>query len=142
MKTIHKKRSTIKTSWFVVDVSGKPLGRMASRIALVLQGKHRPTYTPNMDCGDFVVVVNAEKVGLTGNKLRDKVYRYHTRYYGGLRTVPAAQLLSRKPELVVKLAVQRMMPKGTMGRKMLKKLHIYRGTEHPHAAQKTVPLTF
>ena len=142
MKTIHKKRSTIKTSWFVVDVSGKPLGRMASRIALVLQGKHRPTYTPNMDCGDFVVVVNAEKVGLTGNKLRDKVYRYHTRYYGGLRTVPAAQLLSRKPELVVKLAVQRMMPKGTMGRKMLKKLHIYRGTEHPHAAQQTVPLTF
>jgi large subunit ribosomal protein L13 len=124
----------------VVDAQGKVLGRLASRVAAILRGKHKPTFTPHVDGGDFVVVVNAEKVKLTGRKLQEKVYYWHTGYPGGIKSATAAQMLERKPEWVIQKAVQRMLPKNPLGRRMLKKLKVYRGPEHPHAAQRPEPL--
>ncbi len=140
MKTYQQKPSEVQRQWFVVDAQGKVLGRLASRIAAILRGKHKPTFTPHVDGGDFVVVVNAEKVRLTGRKLQEKVYYWHTGYPGGIKSATAAQMLERKPEWVIQKAVQRMLPKNPLGRRMLKKLKVYRGPEHPHAAQQPKPL--
>jgi large subunit ribosomal protein L13 len=140
VKTYQQKPSEVQRQWFVVDAQGKVLGRLASRIAAILRGKHKPTFTPHVDGGDFVVVVNAEKVRLTGRKLQEKVYYWHTGYPGGIKSATAAQMLERKPEWVIQKAVQRMLPKNPLGRRMLRKLKVYRGPEHPHTAQQPKPL--
>lgn len=139
-KTSHAKVSEIVQKWWVVDATGKVLGRLATRLATVLQGKHKPTYSPHIDTGDFVIVTNASKVHLTGGKRETKEYKHYTGYLGGLKTEKAGRLLDRKPEKVMELAVRRMLPKGRLGRAMLKKLRIFGGAEHPHAAQKPEPL--
>lgn len=126
--------------WFLVDAEGKVLGRLATRVATILRGKHKPTYSPNLDMGDHVVVVNAEKVHLTGKKLAGKIYRWHTGYIGGLREVSAGKMLVTHPERMIEWAVQGMLPKGRLGRAMVKKLKVYRGPKHPHAAQAPAPL--
>ncbi|SKA99122.1 LSU ribosomal protein L13P [Caloramator quimbayensis] len=136
MKTYMAKAEDVKRKWYVVDAEGKTLGRMASQIATILRGKHKPTFTPNVDTGDFVIVINAEKVVLTGNKLDDKLYRHHSLYPGGLKETPYRKLLQTKPELAIEEAVRRMLPKGPLGRKMFKKLKVYRGPVHNHEAQK------
>ena len=136
MPTVIPKESEITRSWFVVDADGKVLGRLAARVAAVLRGKHKPTFTPHLDVGDHVVVVNAEKVHLTGRKLQDKRYRWHSGYIGGLREVSAEKMLRTHPERVVEWAVQGMLPKNRLGRAMAKKLKVYRGSEHPHQAQQ------
>ena len=127
-------------AWYVADVEGKTLGRAATKIADVLRGKHRPTFTSHMDAGDFVVVINADKVRLTGNKWSGKLYRDHSLFPGGLRTLTAEQLLKRHPTDLVKRAVWGMLPKGPLGRRIYKKLKVYAGAEHPHAAQLPKPL--
>jgi len=132
----------VERRWFVADASDKVLGRFASRLATVLRGKHKPTYTPHVDGGDFVVVVNAKQVRLTGRKLDRKEYTRHSGYPGGLRTDSARFLLERHPDRVVRDAVKGMLPKGPLGRRMLSKLKIYPGAEHPHAAQKPTALEF
>ena len=134
--------SSFEHAWFVADVGGKTLGRAATRIASVLRGKHRPTFTTHADAGDFVVVINAEKVVLTGNKWSDKVYRDHSLFPGGLKTKTASQLRDKHPTDLVKRAVWGMLPKGPLGRRIYKKLKVYAGTEHPHKAQQPKPLTF
>jgi large subunit ribosomal protein L13 len=135
MKTFNVKKEEIVKDWCVVDAQGKILGRLASEIAIRLRGKHKPIYTPHLDTGDFVIVVNAEKIQLTGNKLADKIYYRHSGYPGGLTETTAGKLLQEKPEDVLKIAVRGMLPKNTLGRAMLKKLKIYKGPEHPHDAQ-------
>jgi large subunit ribosomal protein L13 len=135
MKTFNVKKEEIIKDWCVVDGQGKILGRLASEIASRLRGKHKPIYTPHLDTGDFVIVVNAEKIRLTGNKLADKIYYRHSGYPGGLTETTAGKLLQEKPEDVLKIAVRGMLPKNTLGRAMLKKLKIYKGPEHPHDAQ-------
>ena len=135
MKTFNVKKEEIIKDWCVVDAQGKILGRLASEIASRLRGKHKPIYTPHLDTGDFVIVVNAEKIQLTGKKLADKIYYRHSGYPGGLTETPAGKLLQEKPEDVLKIAVKGMLPKNTLGRAMLKKLKIYKGPEHPHDAQ-------
>lgn len=127
--------------WYVIDAKGKVLGRMATEIARVLRGKHKPVFTPNQDAGDFVIVVNAGAVKLTGAKLQKKVYFRHTEYPGGIRERTAAQMLEEKPEELVKLAVKGMLPKNRLSRKLVTKLKVYAGPEHPHEAQKPQPLT-
>ena len=136
MKTFRPKVDEIEKKWFVVDAEGKTLGRLAARLAVVLRGKHKAIYTPGMDTGDFVVVVNAGKVAVTGNKLLDKTYYHHTSYPGGIRSITLEKLLEKKPEEAVKKAVWGMLPKGTLGRAMFKKLKVYPGADHPHTAQK------
>jgi len=123
-------------NWHIVDVSGINIGRAATQIAHLLRGKHKPTYTPNVDCGDFVIVLNAQKVAFSGNKLDDKLYYHHTEFLGGLKAKPAKELLATKPDEVIRRAVWGMLPKGPLGRDIIKKLKIYSGTEHPHAAQQ------
>lgn len=140
MKTPLPAVNEIERRWFVVDASGQVLGRLATKIATVLRGKHKPQFTPHLDTGDFVVVVNAEKVRLTGRKLDQKKYYRHSGYMGGLKEFTAKQMLQRKPEEVIRLAVKRMLPKNRLGRKQLKKLKIYAGPEHPHVAQQPKPL--
>lgn len=140
MPTPMPRESEIERKWFVVDADGQVLGRLASRVASILRGKHRPTFAPHLDVGDHVVVVNAARVHLTGRKLTDKLYRWHTGYIGGLREVPAEKMLRTHPERVVEWAVQGMLPKNRLGRAMAKKLKVYRGPEHPHAAQQPTPL--
>ena len=130
----------IARKWYVVDAEGKVLGRLATQVATLLRGKHKPTYTPHLDVGDHVVVVNAEKVHLTGRKLANKTYRWHTGYIGGLQEVSAGQMLGAHPERVIEWAVQGMLPKGRLGRAMARKLKVYRGPEHPHTAQRPEPL--
>ena len=130
----------VRRDWFVVDASGEVLGRLATRVARVLSGKHRPTYIPYLDTGDFVVVTNAEKVKLTGVKADVKVYRRHTGYPGGLKTVSARQMQAKYPERVIEEAVRGMLPKTKLGRKQFKKLKVYRGAKHPHEAQQPRPL--
>lgn len=120
----------------VIDADGRPLGRVASRAASVLRGKHRPDFTPNQDAGDFVVIINAAKVKLTGKKLTDKVYHRHTGFPGGIRSTTAGKLLQTKPERVLEMAVHGMLPKNRLGRRLFNKLKVYRGSEHPHVAQK------
>src|ERR1700730_14508829 len=126
----------IRRDWFVVDASGLVLGRLATRIARVLSGKHRPSYIPYLDTGDFVVVTNADKIRFTGNKLDEKVYRRHTGYPGGLRSVQARDLQAKHPERLIEAAVRGMLPKSKLGRKQFKKLKVYRGSRHPHEAQR------
>jgi large subunit ribosomal protein L13 len=127
--------------WFVVDAEGRVLGRLATRVAAILRGKHKPTFEPHVDGGDHVIVVNAEKVQLTGQKTSRKTYRWHSGYIGGLREVSADRLLRTHPERVIEWAVQGMLPKGRLGRAMFRKLKVYRGPAHPHAAQRPAPLT-
>ena len=136
MKTYMAHAETVERKWYVVDAEGVTLGRLATRVASVLRGKHKPTYTPNVDCGDFVIVINTDKVVLTGKKLEDKFYRYHTGYIGGLKEVPYKKLMAEKSDLAVYEAVKGMLPKNSLGRAMLKKLRVYKGAEHNHAAQK------
>ena len=140
MPTAMPKEDEIDRKWFLVDAEGKVLGRLATRVAHVLRGKHKPTFAPHLDVGDHVVVINAEKVQLTGRKLTDKMYRWHSGYIGGLREVSAERMLKSHPERVVEWAVQGMLPKGRLGRAMARKLKVYRGADHPHAAQKPEPL--
>ncbi len=135
MKTFSAKASETKQDWYVVDASGKVLGRLASEIALRLRGKHKAIYTPHVDTGDFIVVVNAEKITLTGKKLTDKIYYSYSGYPGGLRETAAGKMLAEKPENLIKMAVAGMLPKNNLGRKMLKKLKVYSGNAHPHEAQ-------
>jgi large subunit ribosomal protein L13 len=132
--------SGIERKWYLVDADNQVLGRLATRVATILRGKHKPTFTPHLDVGDHVVVVNAEKVHLTGRKRTDKMYRWHTGYIGGLREVTADQMLRTHPERVIEWAVQGMLPKNRLGRAMAKKLKVYRGAAHPHQAQQPTPL--
>jgi large subunit ribosomal protein L13 len=138
---MNKEEALSQRRWFVVDAQGKVLGRMASEIAKILRGKHKPAFTPNQDVGDFVVVVNARAVRLTGSKLQSKVYYRHTEYPGGIRERSAAQMLELKPEEVIRRAVKGMLPKNRLSRKLVTKLKVYAGPEHPHDAQKPQPLT-
>jgi len=136
MKTYHTPVKEIERKWYVVDADGKVLGRLASEIATRLRGKHKPNYSPHMDVGDFIVVVNAEKVKLTGNKLEDKIYYHHSGYIGGLKEKTAKELLEKKPEELLKSAVKGMLTKNTLGRQQFSKLKVYAGSDHPHAAQQ------
>ncbi len=140
MKTPLPKVNEIQKKWFVVDASGKVLGRLATQLATRLRGKHRPDFTPHLDTGDFIIVVNAEKVKLTGSKLDQKLYHRHSGYLGGLKSVNARTMLEKKPEDVIRLAVKRMMPKNKLARQQMKKLKIYKGSNHPHQAQMPEPL--
>lgn len=134
--TYVAKPADINRKWYVVDAEGQPLGRLASRIANVLRGKHKPIFSPSLDTGDFVIVINAEKVALTGNKLQQKLYRRHSRHPGGLKTMTYEKLLERRPELAIEKAVKGMLPKNRLGRQQFGKLKVYSGPEHPHAAQQ------
>lgn len=136
MKTYMAKPGEVERKWYVVDAADQVLGRLASKIARVLRGKHKPTFTPHVDTGDFVIVINAEKVRLTGNKLKDKKYRWHTGYPGGLKEMSYEKLLEKKPEEAVRSAVKGMLPHNKLGRQLLKKLKVYSGPEHPHQAQQ------
>ena len=135
MKSFMASPSTIEREWYVVDATGHTLGRLASEVASVLRGKRKPIFTPHVDCGDFVIVINADKVVLTGNKLNQKIHAYHTGYPGGRREVVYAEMMEKRPEKVIELAVKGMLPKNRLGRKMIKKLKVYTGSEHPHTAQ-------
>jgi large subunit ribosomal protein L13 len=136
MKTYSQKKSEVQRDWYVIDASGLVLGRLATQIATLLRGKHKPTYTPSMDGGDFVVVINAEKVRVTGHKAEQKMYYRHTGYPGGLRQMTYKEMMQKHPDRILRLAVRRMMPKTRMGRKQMTKLRIYAGPHHPHAAQQ------
>ena len=136
MKTYMAHAETVERKWYVVDAAGVPLGRLASRVASVLRGKNKPTFTPNVDTGDFVIVINAEKVVLTGNKLDDKMYRHHSHYLGGLKEMTYRELFAKKPTMPIYHAVKGMLPKNSLGRKMLTKLKVFAGPEHNHQAQK------
>lgn len=140
MRTYSPKAGDITREWYVVDAEGQTLGRLATRVASVLRGKHKPTFTPHLDMGDHVIVVNAEKVVLTGAKAEQKRYQRHSGYPGGLRGVPFATMLDRRPTQVVETAVTGMLPKNRLGRQMARKLKVYAGPEHPHAAQQPKPL--
>ena len=142
MKTYMANPDKIERKWYVVDAEGATLGRLASEIAKVLRGKNKPEYTPHIDTGDYVIVVNAEKVKVTGKKLQQKIYYNHSDYVGGMRETTLAELLAKKPEKVIELAVKGVPPKGPMGRDMIKKLHVYAGPEHANQAQKPEVLTF
>lgn len=136
MKSYVAKPLEIERKWLLIDADGKTLGRLSSEIASILRGKNKPIYTPHVDTGDHVIIINADKIVLTGNKLSQKVYRYHTGYPGGQREIPYSVMMDKKPEKVIMLAVKGMLPKNSLGRQMLKKLRVYRGTEHNHDAQK------
>lgn len=136
MKTYMAKPLEVERKWYVIDASGQTLGRLASEVASILRGKHKPTYTPHVDTGDFVIVINADKIVLTGNKLDQKKYRRHSGYPGGLKEMTYRNLLAKKPEKAIEIAVKGMLPKNRLGRKMFTKLKVYRGSEHPHQAQK------
>ena len=136
MKTYMANAETVERKWYVVDAAGVPLGRLASRVASVLRGKNKPTFTPNVDCGDFVIIINTDKAVLTGKKLENKFYRYHTGYIGGLKEISYKKMMEEKSDLAVYEAVKGMLPKNSLGRAMLKKLKVYKGAEHNHAAQK------
>ena len=142
MNTFMASPATIERKWYVVDAEGQTLGRLASEVAKVLRGKNKPIFTPHVDTGDYVIVVNADKVVVTGKKLNDKMYYSHSEYIGGFKAVSLKEMLEKKPEQVFKLAVKGMLPKGPLGNQMLSKLHVYAGAEHPHAAQKPETLTF
>lgn len=142
MKTFMAKPETIERQWYVVDAEGMVLGRLASQVAHILRGKHKPTYTPHMDTGDHVIIINADKVILTGKKLDQKIYYHHSGYPGGLKETPYRRLMAEKPEFAVKKAIVGMLPKGPLGRKMAKKLRVYTGVEHEHQAQKPEALKF
>ncbi|WP_338752631.1 50S ribosomal protein L13 [Bacillus sp. FJAT-52991] len=134
--TYMAKASEIERKWYVVDAEGKTLGRLSSEVASILRGKHKPTYTPHVDTGDHVIIINAEKIELTGKKLTDKIYYRHSMYPGGLKTRTALEMRTNYPERMLELAIKGMLPKGSLGRQMAKKLHVYAGSEHKHEAQK------
>ncbi|MBQ3484613.1 MAG: 50S ribosomal protein L13 [Clostridia bacterium] len=138
MKTFMPKAADITRQWYVVDAEGQALGRVASQVANILRGKNKPIYTPNVDTGDYVIIINASKVILTGKKLDQKIYYKHSGYVGGLKETKYRKLLAEKPEFALKKAIVGMLPKGPLGRQMAKKLHVYAGAEHIHAAQKPV----
>ena len=140
MKTFIAKNETVQRDWYVVDAEGKTLGRLAAELARRLRGKHKPVYTPHVDTGDYLVVVNAEKIHVTGNKLQDKMYHRFTGYVGNLKSESLAQALERHPERVLEIAVKGMLPKNTLGRAMYRKLKVYAGPNHPHTAQQPQPL--
>ncbi len=136
MKTFMAKKEKVERKWLIVDATNQVVGRLSTKIASVLRGKHKPIYTPHVDTGDFVVVINAEKLVFTGKKLDDKVYYHHTGYMGGIKEINAKKLLEKNPEEIIRKAVKGMLPKNKLGRQMLSKLKIYKGNEHPHSAQK------
>ena len=140
MKTYQAKNEELDPKWYLVNADGKVLGRLSTEVAKILRGKNKPTYTPHVDTGDFVVVVNAGKVTLTGKKMKDKVYYHHTGYPGGIKETNAEKLLARKPTEMIRMAVRGMLPKTSLGRQMLRKLKIYAGPNHPHEAQKPISL--
>lgn len=140
MNTFSAKPHEVRRDWYVIDATGKTLGRMATEIARRLRGKHKPEYTPHVDTGDYIVVINAEKIRVTGNKLKDKMYHRYTGYIGNLKSVPLDKLLEDSPERAVQIAVKGMLPRGPLGRKMLSKLRVFAGPEHSHAAQQPIPL--
>jgi len=140
MKTFSAKPETVRRDWFVVDADGKTLGRLATEIARRLRGKHKPEYTPHVDTGDYIVVVNAEKIRVTGNKLKDKMYHRYTGYIGNLKSMSLQDVLEKQPERALELAVKGMLPRNPLGRKMLSKLRVYAGPEHEHQAQQPQPL--
>jgi large subunit ribosomal protein L13 len=142
MKTVSARSETVRRDWFVVDASGKTLGRLATGIAMRLRGKHKPEYTPHVDCGDNIIVLNAEKVAVTGAKLKDKMYYHHTGAIGGIKGIALGKLLAEHPERVIEIAVKGMLPKGPLGRQMYRKLHVFAGGKHPHAAQQPKALEF
>ena len=142
MKTFMASTAAVERKWYVVDAEGKTLGRLSSEIAKILRGKHKPIFTPHIDTGDYIIVVNAEKVKVTGKKLNQKIYYHHSGYVGGLKQTTLKEMLAKKPERVIELAVKGMLPKGPLGRQMYKKLFVYAGPEHKHAAQKPETLTF
>jgi len=140
MKTYQAKKEEVDRKWYLVNAEGKVLGRLSTELVKVLKGKNKPTYTPHLDTGDFVVVVNAGKVTLTGKKMKDKIYYHHTGYPGGIKEMNAEKLLAKKPTEMIRMAVKGMLPKNSLGRQMIRKLKIYAGPNHPHDAQKPVPL--
>ena len=140
MRTFTAKTEEIERDWYVVDADGQTLGRLASRIAPIIRGKHKPIYTPHLDCGDFVIIINAEKVRVTGRKLDQKLYHRHSGYPGGLKSISLRDQLDRHPERVLQAAIKGMLPKTKLGRRMIKKLKVYAGDSHPHQAQQPKPL--
>jgi large subunit ribosomal protein L13 len=140
MRTVSARKEDIERKWYVVNAEGKVLGRLASQVASILRGKHKPYFTPHVDCGDFVIILNADKVRLTGKKHRDKMYHFHSGYPGALKSIHAGKMLDEKPEKVVELAVKRMLPKTRLGRQMFRKLKVYASADHPHEAQQPEPL--
>jgi large subunit ribosomal protein L13 len=136
MKTFMAKAEEVNRKWYIVDAADKPLGRLASEVAKVLRGKHKPIYTPHVDTGDHVIVINADKVVLTGNKLEQKMYRHYSGWIGGMKEIKYRHMMEKQPEKVVELAIKRMLPKNSLGRQMFRKLKVYKGTEHGHQAQK------
>lgn len=140
MKTFSAKPAEVKRDWFLVDATDKTLGRLATEIASRLRGKHKPEYTPHVDTGDYIVVINAEKIRVTGNKLSDKMYYHHTGYIGNLKSMSLEKLLAHAPERVIGFAVKGMLPKNSLGRQMFRKLRIFAGAEHDHQAQQPIPL--
>ena len=142
MKTYMANPDKIERKWYVVDASQYTLGRLSSQVAAVLRGKHKPTYTPNIDTGDYVIVINADKIKVTGKKMDQKIYYSHSDYVGGMKETTLKEMMAKKPERVIELAVKGMLPKGPLGREMFKKLHVYAGPEHEQAAQKPEVLTF
>ena len=140
MRTFTQKQEEIERNWYIVDAQGETLGRLASRIAPILKGKHKPVYTPHLDCGDFVIIVNAEKVRVTGRKMDQKLYYRHSGYPGGLSSISLKDQLAKHPERVLQAAIRGMLPKNKLGRRMLKKLKVYAGDSHPHQAQQPKPL--
>ena len=142
MKSFMASPSNIERKWYVVDAEGKTLGRLASEVAKVLRGKNKPTFTPHIDTGDYVIVVNAAKIAVTGKKLDQKIYYHHSDYVGGMKETNMREMLAKKPEKVIELAIKGMLPKGPLGRQMITKLHVYAGPEHEQQAQKPEALTF
>ena len=140
MKTFSAKPETVRRDWYLVDAEGKTLGRLATELARRLRGKHKPVYTPHVDTGDYIVVINAEKIRVTGRKLKDKIYHRHTGYIGNMRHEPLEQLLERAPERAIEIAVKGMLPRNPLGRQMFRKLKVVRGPNHPHQAQQPTPL--
>ena len=142
MNSFMANPAKVERKWYVVDATGYTLGRLASEVAKVLRGKNKPVFTPHVDTGDYVIVVNADKIKVTGKKLDQKIYYHHSDYVGGMKETTLREMLAKKPEQVVELAVKGMLPKGPLGREMFTKLHVYAGAEHPHAAQQPEALTF
>ena len=140
MKTVSARNETASREWFVVDATGKTLGRLSTQIANRLRGKHKAEFTPHVDTGDYVVVVNADKIAVSGNKVSDKLYHHHTGYPGGIKSIPFGEMLKKSPEMIIEKAVKGMMPKNKLSRAMLSKLKVYSGNEHPHSAQQPNPL--
>jgi len=140
MKTYMANAKTVERKWYVVDATDMPLGRLASQVAAVLRGKNKPTFTPNVDCGDHVIVINCDKVKLTGKKATQKMYRYHTSYIGGLKETPYGEMIEKKSDVVVYESIKGMLPKNSLGRQMITKLRVYKGAEHKQTAQQPVEL--